>query len=223
VLLKKLICNANCKTFRYRILLSLIDLILIQPFLVTIWPFITLIILSVFSINADLKLLKSSSKSLATVSTVQLERIALSYRTLQIVGKLHNQLYQRFFWPNLQLFGALVIIASCYCLILLHNDISPVALSFILIFVVLATGFIVIALDTGSKPILLSRSVLHSWKQVGEICSRGKWFAKFSKSCRPICYYSGTFHAVDRTRAPIFIRFCLQRTFFLVFKTRLSN
>lgn len=73
-------------------------------------------------------------------------------------------------------------------------------------------------LGLGSNTIILSTKILSytkSWNGCPEPC-------KFFQSCPKISIRVGEFHKMDSERAPAFIRFILQRTFFLVFKTKLT-
>lgn len=154
----------------------------------------------------------------------ELNQVAKFYRSVQMLVIMCNKCLQQLFWPNLQFTGAAMIISSLYSLIILGDLIPGLAILGIILFTVLVVIFVFFSLDVGSRPMLLSTKLLSSWKKLGGIVHhypRGKcWWTKFFKSCRPIHMYMGPFHVVDRQRAVILMRFCLQRTFFFVVKTR---
>jgi len=221
VILAKVICTKGLCTSAHWVLLFSFDLLLTQNCLLTAWPFLTLFVISLGFMSCQLKILRNiSTPSCKVYEEIFFQDLALCYRKLQLLVNLYNKIFQQFLWPLIELDGALLIIAGLFCLVVLHDSIPLLVLLILLIYSLVCIAFIVTAMEVASKPMLLSRSVLNLWKRrPGRKC---RWFIKFSRSCKPIYCRIGGFHAVDRSRAPIFIRFCLQRTFFLVFKTRLA-
>lgn len=73
-------------------------------------------------------------------------------------------------------------------------------------------------LRMGSGTIRFSTNVLH-YAKLWKGCP---WSKKFFKSCPPITIRVGEFHKMDNERAPAYVRFVLQRTLFLVVRTKLN-
>ncbi len=145
------------------------------------------------------------------------ERIhfGMLYRHLQIHVILANKCLQDFMWPNIEYNGSFVIISLLYAIIILKPRLNFHLLLILIFLLIVATLFCFLLLDYGSRPLRVSRGILqHSKEWRGH-----RWSSKFYKSCTPIALLIGPFHKVDRKRAPNLIRFCLQRTFFLVLQT----
>jgi len=223
VLLTRLICKGNtsnwpCASRFYNLLLFTMDAVAVQPWIASTSLSVTIIFIFLIRVNSRLKFFKSFCKNKMKPNAKLRYKISMSYRATQLLVNLSNKAYKQFYWPNIEFEGALLVIACFYLGIMLQLLIARIA-AFTLSFLVL--GFVIVALDIASQPLLLSRSIIHSWKRW-----RGpgyRWMAKFAKSCRPIGLNVGQFHVIDRKRVPIIIRFCLQRTFFLVMQTRTNH
>ncbi len=100
-----------------------------------------------------------------------------------------------------------------------HNDLPKIWGFFLISFSGSAVIICCMTLDMGSLPEVQSIKVLTKF----ETFSMGSWNRKFLRSCPPICLRVGPFHKLDRQRTPSFLRFILQRTFFLVMKTKLGD
>ncbi len=75
-----------------------------------------------------------------------------------------------------------------------------------------------VVLNMGSQPILKSSKVLQKWRVYNQECTCN-WTRKFVRSCPNVVLHMGSFHNLDRSRAPGLMRFVLQRKFFLVKST----
>ncbi len=141
------------------------------------------------------------------------------YRQIQIFAILSNQCFQTHIWPAIQFIGGTLLIAMLCCLLLFQTRLPAIGIVFICL--IIATMVLVrcLMLDLGSRPILISKKVCRQANQL----SGCKWSQKFFKSCPVIALGMGEFHKMDRARVGAFIRFILQRTFFLVMRTKLSK
>lgn len=105
-----------------------------------------------------------------------------------------------------------------YSLLLFDTQLGPFEVFTIVAFSLVVVSTVCSVLRMGSGTIRLSTNVLHyakAWKGC-------PWSKKFFKSCPPIAIRVGEFHKMDSERAPAYVRFVLQRTLFLVVKTKLN-
>lgn len=144
---------------------------------------------------------------------------ALNYRRMQVFVILFNECLQTHFWPVLEFIGSMLSICLGYAFVVyIHLFGIPMKLAVVS---VLATLLVVIifVMDVGSQSLCLSvksiRFMNHLLKQ-----NESKWFRKFVKSSSPVALKIGCFHKMNRNRGPRLIRFILQRTFFLVLKSK---
>lgn len=107
---------------------------------------------------------------------------------------------------------------SLYTLLVFKENLPAFAIAVIAMQCIGMTGTCSQMLAMGSKSIIISRKILHQIKR----STNCKWSRRFFKSCPEISLSVGEFHKMDRERAPAFIRFILQRTFFLVLRTKFS-
>ncbi len=147
------------------------------------------------------------------------KNIAMFYRRIQMFVILCNQCFQTCMWPAIQCLGAMLIISMLSVLLLFQSRIPIIAIVCISLLTVAIMLVCCIMLDLGSRPILISGKILQKTKRLNGC----KWSQKFFKSCPSIALRIGHFHKMDRARIPAFIRFILQRTFFLVLRTKLSE
>lgn len=119
-------------------------------------------------------------------------------------------------WPAIQFFGGIGLIVLCYALVVFERQfsLSIILIIFILIFATAVTCCQMLAM--GYRSIIISKKILNYVKQ----WNSDRWTRKFFKSCPLIAIRVGEFHKMDGERVPSFIRFVLQRTFFLVVKTK---
>ncbi len=143
---------------------------------------------------------------------------SVRYRRIQIVVRLTNICYQTHLLPMIQFNGAVSLILLLYSILIIVKYLT--IWSKILVYLTFIIGVVIICvvLHTGSQPILKSRNILHHWRIYNQTCDC-RWTAKFLRSCPEVVLRMGTFHAMDRSRAPNLMRFVLQRTFFLVKST----
>lgn len=144
--------------------------------------------------------------------------LGLSYRHLQIIATLCNECLQNQIWPTIQFVGSILIICLLYILLVLSDDMPVIMLSALFSLMFGATGNCCLILDRGKCVYDSSRKVIVSCKN--QYILRSKWWKLFFKSCQPLSIKVGPFHRMDRRTAPSFIRFILQRTFFLIVNTR---
>lgn len=143
--------------------------------------------------------------------------IALCYRKVQLFAIICNECYKFVIWPVVEFSGSLIMISCLYSLLVFDEFMTKTfmfALSLILATAVFVVCFI---LDMGSRSLMISSKMLIRIKQLdfGE-----KWTRKFYQSSQPIALKVGSFHKMDRERGLSLLRFILQRTIFLVLKTK---
>ncbi len=107
-------------------------------------------------------------------------------------------------------------------ILLVFKETLPLAAIVVMITLGLSmTTFMCLMLGMGSQSISKSVKILQRVKYCNTE-SRSKSALKMFKSCPKIVIRVGAFHKIDKKRVPSLIRFILQRTFFLVIKTKLS-
>ncbi len=143
--------------------------------------------------------------------------ICTLYREIQILVILSNKAFQHLFWPFIQFYGCVVLITLLYPLILFMHQLGAAGI-LICIMVLAVLGTCCSMLGLGSQTIILSTKILGYAKS----CNEDKTQRKFIRTCPKIAIRVGEFHKMDSERVPAFIRFVLQRTFFLVLKTKLN-
>lgn len=149
----------------------------------------------------------------------QHHKIGMIYRRIQILVILSNNCFQTYIWPLIQFVGGMMLISVLYGLLVFHGRMPMIVTLCISLTIMSATFTICVILDLASRPILISGKIKQKLKSLGKC----KWSQKFFRSCPKIALRVGNFHQMDRGRGPAFIRFVLQRTFFLVIKTKMSG
>ncbi len=147
-------------------------------------------------------------------------KMGFCYRQMQLFAMITNQCFQMQIFQVFEIMGVTASIVLSYALITFDRVIPHFAKIGMLI--ILCTVLVVCSftIDAGSRSRMLSFRVLGTAKYCSRKCGTHKWSQKFFKSCNPITMKIGTFHEMDRERVPSLIRFILQRTFFLVWKTK---
>jgi len=113
-----------------------------------------------------------------------------------------------------------MIIAGMYTATVSNGKLHPI-LYFVSVFLsMFVIVFIYIVTEVASKGTHLSKGTLTSLKKWNIKRETSQYFKKVIKSIHPVKIHMGPFHVVDKGRAPALLRFCLQRTAFLVFKSR---
>lgn len=119
-------------------------------------------------------------------------------------------------WTSYEFTGAVLIISTVYLIIVFEQKLQPVVIFLFVSCAILTLAVVCLTLDMASRPVKRSKAFL-------EKCKSFKWSvetSKFLRSCSYIAFRIGSFHEIDRERVPTFFRFILQRTFFLVAKSR---
>lgn len=143
----------------------------------------------------------------------------MSYRQIQLFAMISNQCFQTNIWPAIQFVGGMLVIAMSCGLLLFRSKMPSIGIICICSMIVAMMILCCVMLDLGSKPLLISGKVHRQALKI-DGC---KWSQKFFKSCPIVALKVGEFHKMDRARVVAFIRFILQRTFFLVLRTKLSK
>ncbi|CAL8129228.1 unnamed protein product [Orchesella dallaii] len=206
------LCNCNGSNYLQKILIFLCELLSILPS-AAIGPAIgTLCLVSVSCIHENLKGIKAHSTS-------KNHQLCTFFRQLQILGMFCDKCFQQYIWISFQFTGAAFIISSLYATIVFGHRISNILILLLVTICIVTIIFCLSLLEIGSMPQLISKKILVKWK----LWRDDKYHKKWLRSCKPITMQVGPLHKLDRQRGPALIRFCLQRTFFFVVKTRSSN
>lgn len=145
-------------------------------------------------------------------------KLAKFYIKLQVFAVLTNQSFQLFV-PLAQFAGSGWTIMCLYSTIQ-YNKQLPVYLNiFIMEFAIIVLLVVVSLMDWASKTIVFSRKVITPWMKLCR-CKEYNDFKYVTRSLRLIKIQSGSFNAITKNTTATFIRFCLQRTIFLVMWTR---
>lgn len=140
--------------------------------------------------------------------------VSIYYRQAQILMLLANTFYQAYILPLFQFCGAIILIGFLYAAIMGGKFLPPVVTLCLYILVLNMSILLWVLVDMGSQPVLKSGKLLQILKH-----RNCKYTRKFLRSCPKIVFKVGSFHVMDRSRAPNLMRFVLQRTFFLVKST----
>lgn len=147
------------------------------------------------------------------------QQVFQQYRQTQLLVNLANYCFQSHFWPTIEFIGGVVLITLSYVFLLFHS-LFPLWGIFCLCSFDLAGLIILCAmLHMGSNLRLISMRILKPSKRWYQCKITRKYF----RSCNVVQLCVGGFHKMDRGRCPSFVRFVVQRTFLLVFKTKLST
>lgn len=141
-----------------------------------------------------------------------------TYREIQILVALSNQCFQDYIWPVFEFLGAVGSIIFLYSLVVVQDQLPFYAIGLVFMFFVAITCICCYMMEMCSSFIQISVMVLNNAKKL----KRDKWSRVFFQSCPPIALKVASFHKIDKQRVSSWIKFILQRTFFLVLKTRLS-
>lgn len=162
---------------------------------------------------------QTKSKSLSLKSKLEMELQAKVYRHIQLLVGLFNECFQSYTLPISQFCGSTLLICSWFGMVVLHEQMSVftmIAFPFLSVVITLAMEMIT---EISSLTLHRSRKIVGKWWK-REVFQRNEWFRKFSKSCPTVKIKMGALLAVDRDRFAIIMRFCLQRTFFLIVLSR---
>lgn len=140
------------------------------------------------------------------------------YRRVQILVILSNNCFQAYLWPAIQFYSGMGLISFLYISILFEQQLGKSGIAIVFMVIIGAAATCTFMLGLGSRTLKHSTKILQYYKSWNE----HPWTRKFFRSCRPIAICVGGFHKMDSERVPSFIRFVLQRTFFLVLRTKLK-
>ncbi len=211
-----------CNTYSFRLVVFMLSILFSLP-IGSLLSFLAIFCgVTLMEINDSLKKFQSILKILLTFKDPLnrnnlLFKLSLVYRQLQIFVIICNDCYQRLFWPAFEFLGAMEIMALMYALIMFSEVFSVLSIAILITCLIMTTCFYCIVLDMGSQSRLISGRILAvaQTNLKSEIRTR-----KCFKSCKPIALKVGSFHEMDRQRFPNVMRFILQRTIFLVLKTK---
>lgn len=145
--------------------------------------------------------------------------IALNYRRIQLTVILCNECFQTCMWPSIEFVGVTIMISLLYSFVVCFGQLPSSGNVAIIVMLALSVCLIFLTLDLGSQTILFSSRILRRtelWNECG-------WSRRFRRSCQLTSFKIGDFHQMDKERVSSLVRFVLQRTCLLVFKTKLSN
>lgn len=158
------------------------------------------------------------------------ERLAVLYCQLQIFLKLVNDCMANGAILLTQISGGGSAILALWSILVFGETLKSLVLLFFIALLILISCYVILSMDVGSWPISASQKFLTEFKGEFDPKSFGglstnerKWKRMFIRACQPVCFQVGPFHKLDRARGPALIRFCLQRTFFLVVNSRAQH
>lgn len=210
----------RCQSFQFRVfvygqsVISLVPIGLICP--------VTIVVAfaAINEITDSLNCLNNWIKRIVTTNPSS-HQVAICYRQIQLFVILCNKCYKIYLWPVVEFVSASGSITLLYTLLVLDSVLSGLIKIAIVSFIAAIFCSTFTPLFVGNHSLQLSKVVIAKLKhnqfliQNDRACIR-----KFSKSCAPIALKVGGFHEMDKERTPNLMRFILQRTFFLVFKTK---
>lgn len=194
----------------------LLDFVRLLPLPFTWPPFIVLGILTIRVIKLKTNLLRktviATTGNNILAQTIRRE-VATEYRKMELITIFSNGHLQRYCWPAMQFNGSAIIILLLYFLIKFWEILDGRFLTVIFVFLISYILFIGFFFEYASKPYILSKSLL-------SVCNghwrKYPWSKRFFKSCQKIALRVDSFHMIDRERAPLIMRYCIQRTFALL-------
>jgi len=207
-----LIWPESCSSLGFQTLAYFLEMALFLP-TVTIGGIES--ILFVTGITVLIKELKKLDRNL---KRKLIEDVFRFYQHYQLFVLSLNNHFQALVLPTVQAGDAALIIASLYTVIMGQDEIPSVLYGFVVIFLVSVSIFMIAVLDVASRVQLVSNLILRKLK--ASCYSKSKYCRKRLRTMPTLRIFMGPFHAVDRARAPALIRFCLQRTVFLIFNSR---
>ncbi|CAL8146382.1 unnamed protein product [Orchesella dallaii] len=142
-------------------------------------------------------------------------RLDMLYRQTQIFSIFCNECCKAYIWSGIQFNGAVAVVIPLYSLVIFGNQLSPIFVAVGIFIIITTTIFCLFVFELGSRPQSLSVCIIKRLRN----CKRNSLSWKFGKSCRPIVLKVGHFHKMDRKLGSSFVRFCVQRTVFLVVQT----
>jgi len=154
----------------------------------------------------------------------QLE-VLQQFRTYQVLTIFINEFCQFSFLPSMQIGGAGIVIVGLYTATVSHGKL-PLMLYLSSVFLAIFVAiFIYVVLEVASKVMLKSKAFTastHKWTTCYTNGDRAqaRIVKRYIRSLTPAKIYMGPFHVVDKSRGPALLRFCLQRTTFLIVKGR---
>lgn len=204
-----------------RIMFFLVNIVRLLPITFSCGPAGTLAFLTVLTFQTRLSLMEKMLRIWGDYyDLVSRRNIAFLYRKMQTFAILSNGYLQQYVWTAVQFNGSALIIALLFSIINFRNILSKQLLFVIILTFVTMMIFLYFLLDCASRPFHISRKVV---KRCSGRWRKCQWSLRFFKSCQPITLKIGPFHKIDTERAPLMIRFCLQRTFFLSVEVRQSQ
>lgn len=212
----------NCQSFQFRVFVFVQSIIFLTPLGLVAPVTLVTIFAAIIKITENLNYLNSFLENNAvTRNPTFYHLVSLCYSQVQLFAILCNECYQMYVWPAMEFVGATGIIALLYTLLILDNVLSRVIKLVLVIDIVVICCATCIPLSVGNHALQLSKVIVIKLQRTKFVKQdNSKWIGKFIKSCAPITLKVGSFHKMDRVRTPNLMRFILQRTFFLVFKTK---
>jgi len=140
------------------------------------------------------------------------------YRQTQILLHLYHDCFQMQLLPNMFFSSSILIICCLFATVELKDELPIVVYVAFPFLLVLTSMFLLIMLEMTSRVVVLSKSIKTQWSI--KYCGKSLWYQKFARSCPPLKIVAGPFSKIGRDRIAIVLRFCLQRTIFLVVWSR---
>lgn len=144
------------------------------------------------------------------------------YREMQYLMKVFSEIFQEYLLPMVISSHSICTIASMFDLIKRMNSGEkgePVGYIIYITLLAISVGFEAILLEFASKPIVRSKQVKGQWRSM-QYTQKNEWLEKFEMSCPILKIYTRPSLPIERDKLAVFLRFCLQRTVFIVVYNR---
>jgi len=212
----------SCSSKNFQFICSLLEFSLFQATAILWGIQVLMLCVAIQKWNRKLSTLQKvccTASQSTTDSNKQLKAIQ-DFKTHQVFTALLNSFCKLYILPAIQINCTFFSIAGMYVALVSTQDIPP-TLYFITVMMGIGTKlFGLLLLDFTSKGLVCSKGFLLDLKK-SPLFIKSPLFRRYVR-CLPILkIYMGPFHPVDRSRAPAFLKFCLQRTIFLVVKSRM--
>lgn len=193
--------------------------------------FVVLCIISMLTISIELIFVKPLSDNLKHLVTLisynqdtdrrhKFQLVSKYYSQIQIYTILVNKCLQTYVWPIVEFLYGFVSIGLAYIFIKYHVLFNIFVKTIVAGALLTNLCFIHVMFDYGSQPLSLSCKIITKTKLFQRKDGQSILLGKVLKSCRLITLKVGLFHKIDQTRGPSLVRYILQRTVFLLLKSK---
>lgn len=207
----------TCNGLVFRIAVSFMDILFALPCAAIGSSMSTTCMFVLINISEWFEVLKTHSY--LSTENDQIKKIRLNYQSLQILMELCNASLQTYVWPMYEFMGGIVMITLLYVQLAFKMAIHFSAKCTIF-FCFLSSIFIVnAALQLAGVPYSKSKASLQKLRRQRLSLEDRKGVCML----KPVFLKIGDFHKIDRLRILALSKFVLQRTIFIVVKTKTTG